>query len=422
MQNQTLAHAVQDVTGAKSLGLDAFALDLDNPTADWASDSISSLFTAAQQNNFKIFFSLDFASTSTTAESFDPWLKQYLTHPAYYTTGTSNSPLLSTFHDGGLGPSGWSTLKQKYNNGNIYFMPNFDSLQNYYTNPASIVSQYSSVIDGLFNWETAWPPQQDHVANVSITSDTPVQSAAAAAKKAFMMPLSTFQYKNQAAYGNYYRSGDVVLTQRMEEILAMETAPDFVEVLTWNDAGESHYIGNVWPESMPPNYAAVTGGAQNEGASYIGNGTDHTAWQVLIASFVAAYKTGAKSSGGMAPIGNAQVSGALWYHPMTDGTICGDKPEGAGAVTDSINYGLILPDSCAGQGWSMKLTSGSGKPITWPLSPGLNYGSVPGIQAGAQSIQVLDGSGKAVGTASGGLTVPEGCGMCNFNYVVVGLK
>lgn len=42
----------------------------------------------------------------------------------------------------------------------------------------------------------------------------------------------------------------------MAEMLAMHPAPDFAEVIAWNDAGESHYVGSVQPEGRLPQFAA----------------------------------------------------------------------------------------------------------------------------------------------------------------------
>ena len=57
---------------------------------------------------------------------------------------------------------------------------------------------------------------------------------------------------------------------------------------------------------------------------------------------------------------------------------------------------------------------------------GLNYESVPGLQAGSgQSIRVLDGSGNVVKTANGTkdvLNESSDSSMCNWNYEVVGLS
>ncbi|KAK3896532.1 hypothetical protein C8A05DRAFT_39932, partial [Staphylotrichum tortipilum] len=44
--------ALADISGAQSLGLDAFALNIQQPNADWARASLSLLFAAAAQRNF----------------------------------------------------------------------------------------------------------------------------------------------------------------------------------------------------------------------------------------------------------------------------------------------------------------------------------------------------------------------------------
>jgi glucan endo-1,3-alpha-glucosidase len=59
--------------------------------------------------------------------------------------------------------------------------------------------------------------------------------------------MSSLQYKHLAKFGNWYRAGGSNFHLRMHQILDLQ--PDFVEVLTWNDGGESHYIGNLWPSA-----------------------------------------------------------------------------------------------------------------------------------------------------------------------------
>jgi len=109
--------------------------------------------------------------------------------------------------------------------------------------------------------------------------------------QSYMMPLSTLQYKN--AYGaNVYRAGDLNLPIRMEKILAMDDPPDFVQVITWNDGPEGHYIGNLWLEqnndTAPMRYANQLQWS-------------HHPWQALITTFLVTYKNGGKAID-MAPV------------------------------------------------------------------------------------------------------------------------
>lgn len=71
-----------DVEQAKAMGLDAFALNIIS-TDWWSTDTIRWLFDAAQELNFKLFFSLDMNHFSHPSQ-FIPLLKQYCINDAYF--------------------------------------------------------------------------------------------------------------------------------------------------------------------------------------------------------------------------------------------------------------------------------------------------------------------------------------------------
>lgn len=61
---------------------------------------------------------------------------------------------------------------------------------------------------------------------------------------------------------------------------------------------------------------------------------------------------------------------------------------------------------------------------TADVSPGLNWGSPSGVQAGVQTLQVLDESGNVVMSTNSGKCVDDGCpdGIYNMNPQVLGLS
>ena len=100
----TAEHADTDVTQAQALGFDAFAVNIQTPSAPWAVQAVQQLFQTAESKSFKLFFSLDFDADSNW-QNFSDMLKQYLGSSAYYKTGSDNLPLVSTFGAGQMGPS-----------------------------------------------------------------------------------------------------------------------------------------------------------------------------------------------------------------------------------------------------------------------------------------------------------------------------
>ena len=396
--------ALTDVTLAQSLNITAFALDITNPTDSWATDALTYLFDAAQSGHFHLFFSLDNAAVKDLAQ-FDTHLQNFLGHDAYYKSGPDNHPVVSTFGEGNHGVDVWKDFRTKY--ADITFIPNFDNLTTYYTDVSSTLTPYLSLLDGVLNWDTAWPPSQatPNPPPASTKRDIDAQNFLAGNGKAFWAPLSTLQFKNQAAYGHWYRAGGTTLPERMADILSMQPAPDAVELLTWNDGGESHYFGQLWPETLPMSYSS-------------GTEWDHSGWQSLYHSFASAFKDGVDSAG-MRPVTGAKVDGAMWYHPMSDSSKCQDQPSGWEAAGMVVNWAVVLEEGC--EGWSVVVSSGGKEAEPVGLRTGLNWGNTD-VSAGKQSLRVVDGGGKVVAMAEGGVDVPEGCPESIYNYRVVGLK
>jgi len=125
----------------------------------------------------------------------------------------------------------------------------------------------------------------------------------------------------------------------------------------------------------------------------------------------------------MKPPGITPV-GAMWYKTILQSAVCPPKvaqPEGFNTGTDSLNWAVVIPAGSSGM--QVRAISNGITLQTAAVSPGLNWGSPTGVQAGAQVLQVLDKSGNIVMSATGGKCVSAGCpdGIYNMNYQVVGL-
>ncbi|KAI0839316.1 glycoside hydrolase family 71 protein [Hypoxylon sp. FL0890] len=385
--DSSTTHAQQDIDGAINVGFDAFALNVGNPSAYWAKSTTQQLFDYASNKSFKLFFSFDFYGDD---------------HPAHLKY--NDLPVVSSYSGGSVGPDTWKNFK---NSNNVYLIPNPESDGNYYSNPSGFFQSWGDSIDGVFTWETAWPDTSDTPVNVSSTKDQAVKSAADAAGKSYMMGLSSLQYKHCCG-DSWYRAGETNLPERMEQILSL--SPEFTEVITWNDAGESHYIGPCWPE-----------GLTDEILQYGNSDTaPHDGWQPLISSFIDAFKAGATDVGSMKPhTGN--FAGTMWYRGVLI-SCSGDKPRGSGAAIDAVNYAVVLPPGSSG--YSIRVTSGGQVLATQPVGAGLSYNSVAGLKTGAQKIELVDGSGQVVASANSQVDVSNEPtnGFCNYNYYVAGMQ
>lgn len=180
---QGSGHAELDIDEAIGLGIDAFALNVSQPNADWAKNSIDQLFNHASGKNFKLFFSLDLYQTGEVND-FNGLLKNYLDHPAYLTAGPNQYPVVSTFSAGQYGPEAFRDWKKNSFNNQIYFIPNAD-LTSGYGNP-SWFDEWNQAVDGVFGWESAFPNSGISPANVSDQVDLAVQTAAHSNGKTYM--------------------------------------------------------------------------------------------------------------------------------------------------------------------------------------------------------------------------------------------
>lgn len=200
--------------------------------------------------------------------------------------------------------------------------------------------------------------------------------------------------------------GEVTLPERMSQALKLQ--PDFLEVITWNDAGESHNVGNFWPEQL----AGTKIDAYNKDF-------DHKGWLQIITPFIKAYKAGATSISEISPPSTAPV-GTLWYRTLLTSASCSSTISNHESARDTMNFAVILP----ADGYKIKVYSNDKLIGTFAGQKGLNYNSVLGLTAGSgQRLEVLDTSDKVVTSATGTKTVlaESSDAICNWNYEVVGL-
>jgi|TARA_R110002003_G_scaffold279_12_gene18112 hypothetical protein len=80
------------------------------------------------------------------------------------------------------------------------------------------------------------------------------------------------------------------------QLIAGEFQPEFLQIISWNDYGESHYIGPLDSRQ----YSAFTTGRAPY--NYVEN-MPHDGWRTLLPFLISMYKTGTASiSQGMASV------------------------------------------------------------------------------------------------------------------------
>ncbi|KAE9964512.1 hypothetical protein BLS_008270 [Venturia inaequalis] len=344
----TEAHAHQDIDDAVAMGLDGFVLNTGDPKPYYVKNNFDYMFNYTRDKyggKFWLFLSIDIQTPGLTNEYTDIF-REFKDHDAYY-KGPNGRSFLSTFDSKALTNVHWQSFLNKFAN-STYFVPDFDDTLGYYEASIGWWKYWGSIVDGLFSWESAWPPAVSGLGGAypgDIGLDKIVQDGATARGKTYMIALSPLQYKN--SYGNnYYRPGDLNLPRRMAGILGMSPSPDFVEIITWNDGPESHYIGTIWPEPNDNKQAAVY--------TPPGLAAPHTAWQPLITSFINAFKSNLSATAMTPATGDAV--GALWYKPIMQNTKCANeslggfyaKPAGFNKTTDQLNWAIVLPPGAEG--------------------------------------------------------------------------
>ncbi|KAF7562846.1 hypothetical protein G7046_g1262 [Stylonectria norvegica] len=395
-------HCRQDIVDAQNLGLDAFAINFDQ-FADWSNRTVEQLFNHADDLKFKIFFSFDMNDGHFSSPSqYAVYLQQYLGRSSYY--NYNGKPLVSTFSGENISNDQWTELRNTV--GDITIVPGFYKA----TPSSSFFDDTYSQLDGIFNWNS-WPQTGEGKVVVPTADDKTYQGAATNSGKLFMMGLSPLQYKHIDSGNNWYRRGEQNLEYRFGQVLEMQ--PDMLEIQTWNDAGESHYMGNNWPE---PIAGAAAIRAYTDGYSHTGY------WQIF-PSFIQAWKRGDTTTSNMVPTNGQSAQGVYWHHTLLTTADCSadgfGKPSGIENAENQVT-GVILV--AKGQsGLSVVATSGSTQLGSADLVEGYNKFTFDGMTTGTVTVEVRSGSNKVIG-GSGSIQVSNSASVCNYNYQVVGLS
>ncbi|KAF1963744.1 hypothetical protein CC80DRAFT_12420 [Byssothecium circinans] len=400
----TDAHTKQDIVDAKVLGIDAFALNI-NKLEPWATNTVDRLFKNADDLGFSLFFSFDMAEGAgyfTSPDQFQSYLKPFLSRKSYFKH--LNKSLVSTFGGEKVTSAQWSSFKKTLG-GDILVIPGF------YQNPAT-ASVFANLadIDGIFNWN-AWPTAQQGKTKVPLTDDQTFLTTATAAKKLFILGISPLQFKHiDASTQNWYLRGEDNLEIRLEQALALQ--PHMIELQTWNDAGESHYMGNIWPEPM----------ASADAIHKYVDGYDHKGYWQILPAFIRAWKAGETTTANMVPTNGEVAQGAFWHHTLTVGADCSadalGAPRNRGSAEDVVS-GVVLVAK-GKTGLTAVVRNGDRELGRVKLGEGYNKFKVAGLGAGKVQVEVWEGRTLVVG-GYGPMEVGIEGKVCNYNFQVVGL-
>lgn len=377
-----------DISAASAVGIDGFALNV-GPDS-WMADRVAKMYAAAVGTSFKLFISLDMAvMASDSISELTPWITNYNSHPNQYFYNSKQ--FVSTFAGESItfglssAQAGWESFKTTLSGLgiDIFFMPSFTAL-----GPSAAMSMASN--DGAFSWD-AWPTTDSEM---STAEDQAYMSDRAG--KLYMAGVSPWFYTH-FSYKNWIYKSDDLYTTRWEQLVSLQ--PDFIEIITWNDYGESSYIGPV--DGATPYDSEINSSAWV-------SGYDHTAWISLAQYYITAYKNAAYP---------AITANKLywWYrsHPKA-ATASADpygKPTNYDWADDNIYLSVMLTQSA-----TVTVTSG-GSSQTFSGVAGMNHFQYVGFSAGTPSVSITV-NGANVLTVQGAITITNTPTIYNFNPVV----
>ncbi|VUC31218.1 unnamed protein product [Clonostachys rosea] len=383
VENYSLEDWKVDINQAKEIGIDGFALNCAPPRVDaYTPKQLALAYAAAEELDFKMFISFDFAYWSTgDTQLITEMVGNYSSHPAqaYYNDGA----VVSTFVGDNMD---WNAVKNALPNSKITAIPMIQD-------PAWIPNANTG-LDGAFSWY-AWPTDGGNSVipgpMTTIWDDRFLQGLG---DKPYMAPVSPWFFTHFNTK-NWVFICEEQPTHRWEMMLEMK--PALVEIISWNDFGESHYISG-----SQPNHS-------DDGSSAWADGFPHDAWRSLMKPYIAAYKAGAATP----TVESDQL--VYWFRPHPKDAVCTadtlGAPRGKELLADVVFVTTMLTE--AGE---LTVTSGSNAPVTVNAEAGIHtFNFTMGV--GAQDFRVKRGGADLLGGTSE-KQIDDACEQFNYNPYV----
>ena len=222
--------------------------------------------------------------------------------------------------------------------------------------------------------------------------------------KTYIMGISPWFYTSLPQYGkNWLARGAGLWHARWQAAVALR--PPMVEVVTWNDFGESSYVGpandtETWPKG-------------SEG--YV-KGMDHGGWRATLPAYIAAYKAAAGGYAGTGAVPAAPTPTAAAAGCSAGGTTALYASAMAPQVAqDAIDVYAVVKAPA-----EVQVQIGGVNATFAATTPGVNHFSVPlQRQTGAVEYALVRGGKRVAGGVEKGVSAD--CsrygGKINFNAV-----
>ena len=316
----TASDWASDIAAAKQAHIDGFAMNIASGDSNTGSVLAAAYQAAETAQDFKLFLSFDYLSMGAwDAGSVTNLINQYKNSPAQL--NYEGKPLVSTF-EGVDNVGDWSSIKASTG---CFFMPSWSAL-----GPAGVTAN-ADVMDGAFSW-AAWPNGLEEM-----TTKNDQDYMTALQGKPYMMAVSPWFYTNIPAWSkNWLWKSDDLWPTRWEQVI--ETQPAIVEIITWNDYGESHYIGPIHDSGIP------------QGANYVA-GVPHDGWRTMLPYYIDAYKSGNATAGSVGTnttATNTSSDAAESGHTTLKANVLSNSNDSNAANPEKISYWYKLTPNSAG--------------------------------------------------------------------------
>ncbi|WVQ83005.1 hypothetical protein IAT38_005143 [Cryptococcus sp. DSM 104549] len=317
---------------ARDTNLDALALNLG--PEEWQLSQARTAYSLLASNPppahhrpLKLFLSLDMNVLPHSPPSLITTVLNILASGPEVQLRWGGGVVLSTFGGHGLGDEGWREVISGVEAGleeKVFFWPAF------FLPPHEILTK--DYVDGAFAWNNAWP-MGNHP--TSLDEDKPFLES----DKAYMAAVSPLFFTHYGTEGEWawnknwiYRSDDLLLPTRFTQLLSLPPSspntPDIIQIISFNDYGESHSIAPV--RGAQPGSEAWTEGMGHEGFRW------------LVRWYAGRWRDGRADGDG-----EEDVRVVMWYRTHPKDMVTEDKvgrPDHAYWAQDLINF-FILPPS-----------------------------------------------------------------------------
>jgi len=378
-----------DLVHAVGMGVDGFALNLG--PEDWMWDRVDKLYAAAREfPNFKLFFSFDMHRMGDPGQIVE-WIRRYSGAPNTYKY--NGRVFVSTFagesqpFGTGNPNDGWEQKVKAPLRGmgiEIFFVPAWTAM-----GPDNFFEK-NWAVDGAFSWNS-WPSGGSPM---TTAEDDIYMNGARSKNKVYMAPLSPWFYTHLPQWNkNFLYKSEFLLVDRWEQMLRIK--PAMIEIVTWNDWGESSYLGPIQ-------------GAKPENSDVYVDGYDHQAFRELSIPYIEAYRNGQDQPN----INKDKLF--FWYRPHSKNAGCGDgygKPQRWELVDDNV-YVVVFSTSNG-----ELIVNTGGQQRQFQVQAGVNKIQTP-FATGQQSFE-FKRNGQTILSGSGAQPVYGDCpkGIYNFNVV-----